>query len=238
MIRERIVIISVLPSIALGAVWYLTHRAKMLKADIIVGEDAYSPINLISYFMKSLWYLPKRVEEMWGVFGWLDTKPPIILSACALILFTIYFHNLSSSLIAGRPRHLYFIILLVAILMFSVTESVQWANWPLWWQGRYALPLAYSLLVIGTSILTKLNESHVGTIVRFNLFLPFAGLSTYMILLNYSRYAYGVEDGKINFQGVSSFGFIQNAVFWSLFVTLLFMLSGRALSLSITRLRQ
>ena len=235
--KDKTVVISVIPPIALGLIWYLTHRARMLKTDVVVSENAYSPLNLISYFMKSLWYLPKRLEEMWGVFGWLDTKPPAIASTCALVIFTIYFKNLFGFLVAGRPRRLYFMILISAILIFSIIESVQWANWPLWWQGRYALPFAYSLLVMGTMMLENQNLILSGAKIRFKIFLPFAMLSVYMVLLNYSRYAYGVEDGKITFQGVTSFGFIQNAIFWTFLVLILVMLTGRIISHSITRIR-
>lgn len=93
---------------------------------------------------QSLAYVPRRLEEMVGWFGWLDVRLPHVVPwvwGAAVLLLTV------AGLWAGRARQrLAVVVLLAAALSVSTgSETLRAAEYGWIWQGRYSLPLLVGL---------------------------------------------------------------------------------------------
>jgi hypothetical protein len=228
--------LAMVSGILLGVLWHLTHPNNMLLKGTILTQDSYSLQNVLHYWWLSISMLPIRVQQMWGVLGWLDTPPHPLAWFITIIFFVIFL----KTFFVGNSRILFHKKLLVfvgCLLLFSFLEALKWANWTGWWQGRYSLPLFTSLFIcLGFTItnqapdLLKKPRTEVSSIVRE--FTPFFLLIIYMVLMNFSRYNYGQMSGVLNFFGVESFGEFQQSLFWLLFCLTLLVFS-RSLQLSL-----
>ncbi|HEY5877201.1 MAG TPA: DUF2142 domain-containing protein, partial [Ilumatobacteraceae bacterium] len=104
-------------------------------------RTALAGIETSAALRTSIGRQPKILEEMIGVFGWLDTRVPAAVVVAWLVVLGIV---VALALVTGRRRHLIVLAGLgVAAVAVPVALEVQGVSAVGFiWQGRYSLPLA------------------------------------------------------------------------------------------------
>ena len=177
-----------LPGILFGITWRMTNPSFLDFPD-------YTPVKVINYisfyiesFLRSINLIPLRLEQSWGVLGWLDTAPSPLIWLFVTIFWTFF---LTNNLALKRRSMLFKILPLAAIfLIFSVIEASGYQQWPNWWQGRYQLPMLGAAVLI----LSKKTSRNFG-IAGFVLLQYSILCNLYMLILNFARYNWGIEQG-------------------------------------------
>jgi hypothetical protein len=174
---------AVAPGIALGMLWALI--CPVSSPAIQSGAVASAPplANYPAWFALSLLYFPLRLEQMFGVLGWLDTAPPMLLFLTTIVAWSTLLIRLPSIRKAAVLCGVFGIVILP-----SAIEMSGWASWPVWWQGRYTLPFA-----LGFGLLLLLRSGHLipRTIsIVSGISLLSLGL---MIWVNAARYDFGLN---------------------------------------------
>jgi hypothetical protein len=146
----------------------------------------YGPTSVISFpfcFAISLVFLPERVEQMFGVLGWNDTSPPVLLILTNVIAWGVLLFRLPSIRRAATMCGIVGIVILP-----SAIEASGAATWPAWWQGRYTLPFALGfvlLLLLRSGQVVPRTVSIVSGISLLSLGL--------MVWTNEVRYDFGLS---------------------------------------------
>ena len=180
-------IISLLPSLILGVLWYF-------KAGGVAGnidpEYPYSISEWVTHGWKSLELIPERIRQGYGVLGWLDTPPPAAYYFIVCTLLTVFMYNN----LRNQKKLLQFFVAyaLTAILVFTAIELYMWKYWPLIWQGRYSLAL---LLGIWVLFFTEPKTDSILENLIFTRILLL--LSPVMLIINFFRYSYGLSPVSI-----------------------------------------
>jgi hypothetical protein len=174
---------AVAPGIALGILWALTYPTLGVGS---LNGAVYGPPSVIGYlfwFALSLAMLPARIEQMFGVLGWLDTPPPILFMATYIVAWGALLIRLPSIRRAATMCGIFGIVILPGVI-----EASGAATWPAWWQGRYTLPFA-----LGFGLLLLLRSGHLipRTIsIVSGISLLSLGL---MVWVNAIRYGFGLN---------------------------------------------
>lgn len=179
---------SSIPGLVFGIYWKLVHPTFLdfpgYVPEVIGNHYSY----FLESFLKSINLIPLRLEQSWGILGWLDTRPLQIIWFFVLVIWSWFL----LSILGTQLRHLRLPIIGIASIFVSISLLEASANhhWPTWWQGRYQLPV-----LAGVILLTlKYSRKSFGTpgILLFYSTLVF---DIYMIILNFARYNWGVSQG-------------------------------------------
>ena len=133
--------------------------------------------------MISLVFLPLRLDQMFGVLGWLDTPAPALLFLATIVAWGALLIRLPSIRKAAKMCGIFGIVILP-----SAIETSGWGSWPWWWQGRYTLPFALGfglLLLLRSGQLIPRAISTVSGISLLSLGL--------MVWVNAVRYGFGLN---------------------------------------------
>lgn len=178
---------AVAPGIALGILWALTYPTLGVGSHSGVATNSAPALYLPVWFALSLLYFPQRVVEMFGVLGWLDTRPSVLLALVNAVAWAALLIRLPSIRRAAAMCGIFGIVILP-----SAIETTGWAAWPVWWQGRYTLPFAlgFGLLLLlrsgqliprTISIVSGISLLSLGLMVWTNAVRYDFGLSTYAL---------------------------------------------------------
>jgi len=171
------------PGIILGMLWALTYPALTTVSQNGAVASAPPVAYYPAWFGLSLLYLPLRLEQMFGVLGWLDTPPPALLFAVSVVAWGALLIRLPSIRKAATMCGIFGIVILP-----SAIEAIGWGAWPDWWQGRYTLPFALGfglLLLLRSGQLIPRTISIVSGISLLSLGL--------MVWVNAVRYDFGLN---------------------------------------------
>src|ERR1035437_1645920 len=195
---------AVAPGIVLGALWALGHPTLAPS----LNGTVYGPPGVLSFpfwFAISLVLLPTRVEQMFGILGWNDTSPPVLLIITNIIAWGMLLIRLPS---IGRAVTMGGIVGIV--ILPSAIEAAGAATWPAWWQGRYTLPFALGfvlLLLLRSGQVVPRMVSIVSGISLFSLGL--------MVWTNAVRYDFGLSalglPASLEHQGISAVRLLLSA---------------------------
>jgi hypothetical protein len=140
-----------------------------------------------------------RYREMIGNFGWLDTMSPAITWALWTAVLTFLFFA-AVFWVTRRQMAVLLALLLTAIVVPVVIESLEYSDAPYAWQGRYTLPIAVGLPILagvalasterGRQLMTGRLVVTIGVLLGIAHFFAFAQ--------NLRRYTIGY-DGEIQF---------------------------------------
>jgi len=184
-VRPRLsarIIGAVAPGVAAGVLWMLTHPYKqgVMTPDGVVMPSTVR--SLVDWFAQSLLRFPDRLQQMFGVLGWLDTAMPQLLVVATIAVWAVLLTRLPS------VRRTAVLCGVVGIWVLpSVVEAAGWGAWPAWWQGRYTLPFALGfvlLLVLRSGRLVPRTVSAAAAFSALSLGI--------MVLVNTERYAFGL----------------------------------------------
>jgi Predicted membrane protein (DUF2142) len=178
---------AVAPGVALGILWALTYPTLSVASHSGVATNSAPALYLPVWFAFSLLYFPQRVGEMFGVLGWLDTRPSVLLVLVNAVAWAALLIRLPSIRRAAAMCGIFGIVILP-----SAIEASGWAAWPVWWQGRYTLPFAlgFGLLLLlrsgqliprTMSIVSGISLLSLGLMVWSNAVRYDFGLSTYAL---------------------------------------------------------
>jgi len=120
----------------------------------VVPEAPADPVGFLAAVRVVLEYMPVRLPEFVGVFGWLDTLPP----TSSLVLVTVLLGGLVVLAVsAGQRRAVLVLVALgVAIAVVPVViEAAQYDSLGLFWQVRYTLPFAVGLPMVAAVTLAS-----------------------------------------------------------------------------------
>ncbi|HEX7497106.1 MAG TPA: DUF2142 domain-containing protein [Candidatus Limnocylindrales bacterium] len=188
---------AVAPGIVLGLLWGLASRT----GSPSLGGTVFGPTSVIAYpfwFAISLVLFLTRVQQMFGVLGWNDTSPPVLLILTNIFAWGVLFIRLPSIRRAAVLCGIFGIVILPAAI-----EASGAAIWPAWWQGRYTLPFALGfvlLLLLRSGQAVPRTASIVSSISLLSLGL--------MVWVNAIRYGFGLNafgfPASIGNPGISS----------------------------------
>jgi len=130
---------SVAPGIVLGMLWTLTYPSLTPNG----AASSPPPAIFALWFAISLAMLPARIEQMFGVLGWLDTPLPMLFMATYIVAWGALLIRLPSI----RKAAVLCGVLGIVILPGAI-EASGGASLPLWWQGRYTLPFALGFVLL------------------------------------------------------------------------------------------
>jgi Predicted membrane protein (DUF2142) len=173
---------AVAPGIVLGILWALANPTL---APSLNGA-VYGPPSVLGYpfwFAISLVLFLVRVEQMFGVLGWNDTSPPVLLILTNFIAWGVLLIRLPSIRRAATMCGIFGIVILPGVI-----EASSAATWPAWWQGRYTLPFALGfvlLLLLRSGQVVPRTVSIVSGISLLSLGL--------MVWTNAVRYDFGLS---------------------------------------------
>lgn len=106
-----------------------------------IGHNAQAQYGLGYRLLEPVHLLTFRLQQMVGVFGWLDTPAPTLV----YVAWTAVLGALSVLALAGGRRRLVLALALTAVLSILVPDLLEGmtANrFGFVWQGRYTLPIA------------------------------------------------------------------------------------------------
>ena len=172
-----------LPGIVLGLLWKIKASVDVLPA--VVPLDSFADVWHVATQIVSL--LPVRTTQMFGVLGWLDTRPPLFVYQIIFILIVLVVwkilktKNRESLIIWG-------LFVLIITIVPILIEIPQWTYWPNFWQGRYSLPMFSSLLLI---LLGGMHKPDFHLIRALGEICMIA--SAIFVYFNFLRYAYGLS---------------------------------------------
>ncbi len=176
---------AVVPGIAMGMLWYVTHPAVAPTVGATTSSGAIA--NLDTSFAASLVYFPLRLFDMFGTLGWLDTPMPGLVLLGNLAAWAVLLRRMPS---IGKAAMLCGILGIVIVP--SVIEASVSGGWPFWWQGRYTLPFALGfvlLLLLRSGWLVPRTISIVSGIALLSLGV--------MIWVNAVRYDFGLTHNDL-----------------------------------------
>jgi len=187
---------AVAPGVVLGILWALANPTW---APSLNGA-VYGPPSVLGYpfwFAISLVLFLVRAEQMFGVLGWLDTSPPVLLILTNIMAWGVLLIRLPSIRKAATMCGIFGIVILP-----SAIEASSAATWPAWWQGRYTLPFALGFVLL---LLLRSGQLIPRTIsIVSGISLLFLGL---MIWVNAARYDFGLNvydlPASLGQQGIS-----------------------------------
>ncbi len=149
----RLPIAVIVAAVLIAVAWIATAHANDLVATgykVPAGEGAGSLfINVVG--QTSTW-----VQQMVGVFGWLDTSAP-------LVTFLIWYGALGfvvlCALGASRARGVICLVLVISLVVVVPVVIVYHEAHRLGidWQGRYTLPLAVGIPILGSALIDGTN---------------------------------------------------------------------------------
>jgi hypothetical protein len=174
---------AVAPGIVLGLFWSLAYPT--LAPGTASGALTGPPpaIYFAAWFVVSLVFLPLRLEQMFGVLGWLDTPAPALLFLAMVVAWGALLIKLPSIRKAAVLCGIFGIVIIP-----SAIETSGWASWP-WWQGRYTLPFALGFLLL---LLLRSGQLIPRTIsIVSGISLLSLGV---MVWVNAIRYDFGLGD--------------------------------------------
>jgi hypothetical protein len=177
------VVCVVAPGILLGLSWALVNTA-FTSGSEIGAVTSPAPFIYVAWFVLSLLYFPLRLNQMFGILGWLDTPPPLLLLLVNVVAWGALLIRLPSIRKAAIVCGVFGIVILP-----SAIETSGWASWPWWWQGRYTLPFALGfvlLLLLRSGRLVPRTISIVSGISVLSLGV--------MVSVNAIRYDFGLSD--------------------------------------------
>jgi hypothetical protein len=140
---------------AVLAVACAAQTAWVLLAHPIYGSSEFATEWTMSETLRnSIGRLSAHVREMIGVFGWLDTPAPDItrlvwLMAVGLLLLA------AVAAATWRERGAIGLLLAVVIIVPVMLEAKEASELGLTWQGRYTLPVAAGLPLLGAVLLSR-----------------------------------------------------------------------------------
>jgi hypothetical protein len=190
---------SAVPVAASGALamWWLVaeHSLDLLSVGVPVGRDESGARLALFVFDQT----PAWLHQMVGVFGWLDTPSPLLtyvvwsVAGGAVVI---------AGLLGGTRVAVAMVVVILAVLAVPVALSVGQAHrLGIIWQGRYTLPIAAGLPLVGLSSvrpLAVLRRWRVPLVVAAAAAMAVAAMAAYLEALR--RYAVGVS-GPIDFLG-------------------------------------
>jgi len=187
---------SCLPGVAVGAIYFSTHRSTYKLPNYIPDESRSSLHVFLTTFIDSVGATFERLTQAYGQLGWLDTVPPTVLLMSLLILWSLWLNE--SILSNARIRNNFLFTFGVLIVIIAVIEYSVARSWPHFWQGRYQLPVFMAVIMIFSSFAGQKIQNQMGVIVLVSTLG-----NIYMVALNYFRYTTGVADGfPITLRGV------------------------------------
>lgn len=148
--RVRLSVVALLLVGALAATWILTQHSLNLLTGPSVGAHA----SVGRVVTASLGQTGERWQQMVGVLGSLDTPTPLatfaLWGAATSLLFAL------ALLVARRGQLALLVALLVAVVLVPVIIEYQKARTVgLVWQGRYTLPLAVGIPILGCALVGR-----------------------------------------------------------------------------------
>ena len=173
---------AVAPGIALAILWSLVSPSS---PPVLPGSEVSNPpaALFVVWFLLSLVLFPLRIQQMYGILGWLDTSPPILLAAGYIVAWGALLIRLAPIRKAAAMCGVFGIVILPSLI-----ETLGWASYPQWWQGRYTLPFALGfglLLLLRSGQLIPRTISFVSGISLLSLGL--------MVVVNAVRYDFGLN---------------------------------------------
>jgi hypothetical protein len=187
---------AVAPGIALGILWALIIPPS---PPVMPGATISDPsaVQFAVWFLVSLLLFPLRLQQMFGILGWLDTPPPLPFVAAYIVAWGLLLIQLAPIRKAAGMCGIFGIVILPSLI-----EAIGWPSDPLWWQGRYTLPFALGfglLLLLRSGQLIPRTVSLVSGLSLLSLGL--------MVLVNAVRYNFGLNSfdlpASLGQQGVS-----------------------------------
>lgn len=213
LIFKQIVIflVSIIPGILMGIVWQLTHPVNFqLPSPYTPPADVGSIHRYVTDWIHSIFSFSEKVQQSWGVLGWLDTRAHAWIFGFVLF-FWAYFIVYIFSLEKNKVRIT--VLALSVVLIPTLIEAARWSYWPNWWQGRYQLPEFVAFVII---LLVRNHKE-----IKFSIITTVVvATDLYMTLLNFFRYSFGIANGLPLTLEHPAFGLIRVLGF-----TLLFMLA-------------
>jgi Predicted membrane protein (DUF2142) len=185
----------ILASALLQVAW--NTYAKPLDASL---TDQRTNVDTAEVFRQTFGATLGRVQEMIGVFGWLDTPSPALtwLPWIATIGFLFLL-----AIIWARRRDVVILlaILSVVIVVPVLLESARYEDADgFFWQGRYTLPLAVGLPILATIVLasTERGRQLVSRRLLFGIGIVVCVAHVLAFAQNLRRYTVGY-DGEIQY---------------------------------------
>ena len=176
------------PAIVVSIAWSL-FRPTVITLRGVNGFNHYAMISWLARIHQTLAHLPDTMLQAWGVLGWLDTSPgrPFFL---LLGLGTAYYLVRTMTTVGDWAFLLGSIVTVLAIA--AAADVATWTSWPLWWQGRYSLPL-----IVGLALLLVDDRTHTPR-SGMAAWAGFASIaSAAMVLLVDLRFAAGLRGAFI-----------------------------------------
>ena len=196
---------AVAPGIALGILWALISPSS---PPVLPGAAISNPPAALFavWFALSLLLFPLRLQQMYGILGWLDTPAPLLLVAAYIVAWGALLIRLAPIRRSAAMCGVFGIVILPSLI-----ETIGWAADPLWWQGRYTLPFALGfglLLLLRSGQLIPRTISFVSGISLLSLGL--------MVLVNAVRYDFGLNafdlPASLAQQGISPIWLLSSAL--------------------------
>jgi hypothetical protein len=188
---------AVAPGIVLGMLWTVASLTLSSGGPSSAVTSHPSALYIAATFVLSLLYFPLRLDQMFGVLGWLDTPPPVLLFFIGIMAWGALLIRLPSIRKAAALCAVFGIVILP-----SAIEAIGWGSSPGWWQGRYTLPFALGFMLLW---LLRSGQFITRTIsVVSGISLLSLGL---MVWVNAIRYDFGLNGydlpASLGQQGIS-----------------------------------
>jgi hypothetical protein len=175
------------------ALWWL-HYAKAL-----ASTGAKPPaVSLAHRIEQALGLTDAWLHEMVGVLGWLDTPAPFLTFYGVLFLVALF---LSLGILTAEERRRPWILVALAAAVVVVPAYIQVRGFAqvggLFWQGRYALPLAAGVVILGAGLTT--SERLPGRLIRRSRWLfatVFLTAQGAIFVQDLRRYTVGFTSGN------------------------------------------
>jgi hypothetical protein len=205
MIRRTFLRVSaaVAPGIAVGTLWYLTHPAlATLHVPGTIVRPATIP-HLALWFVESLLFFPVRLQQMFGILGWLDTPIPPLLLLINIVAWAILLTRLPSIRAAAMTVGIFGVVIVP-----SAIEALGWGGGREWWQGRYTLPFALGFVLLLLLRSGRLSPRLVTIVSAISI-----GSLGLMVWVNAARYAFGLNAFELPLSvGHPGIGVVQLAI--------------------------
>lgn len=193
----RVAIVSIAAAVSFALIWL--RASNNFAPAVELPDDRPGVVDIgaspIVGFAKMMVRFVPHLQEMVGVFGWLDTEAPIQTYALWALLMGGLLLG-SFALLRGRRLALMAVLVAALILLPALVQAafIMTGGWI--WQGRYALPLLVLVLMAAGSLLARPFEELPGFArARIAGFVcaawAFTQLLTFVSTIN--RYATGSE---------------------------------------------
>jgi hypothetical protein len=213
--RTFVNVVSIsLPGIVLGLLWKIKASVDVLPT--VVPLDSFADIWHVATQIFSL--LPERTMQMFGILGWLDTRPPLFVYQIIFILLMLFVWKILRTK-SGKSLIIWGAFLLIITIVPIAIEIPQWTYWPNFWQGRYSLPMFSSLLLILLGGARKADFQLVRALGQISMIA-----SAVFVYINFLRYAYGLNADGFPTRFDSTPGLPFSWVLGTIFSLILFFL--------------